>query len=128
MDQLKRHAPKFSCNEEEESTGSKRMKYEERVMPAASGQFASGSTKLLSDYIIPKMASDVVSIVVQSNQTFLRRREDLLKPGNFDTLICCARNMAGYEENDGSSSKKRFKAPATAVHCGYELKRAAMIL
>ncbi|CAB4005606.1 Hypothetical predicted protein [Paramuricea clavata] len=29
--------------------------------------------------------------------------EDLLKPGNFDTLICCARNMAGYEENAASN-------------------------
>jgi hypothetical protein len=168
MDELKRHAPKCPCNEEEESTGSKRMKYEGRVMLAASGQFASGSSKLLSNYVIPKMANDVVSIVVQSDQTILRvgsqqlekrgtekasevsqkmrllgrvvlegrklignekvSLEDLLKPGKFDTLICCARNIAGYEENDGSSSKKRFKAPATAVHCGYELKRAAMIL
>ena len=34
----------------------------------------------------------------------------------------------GYDENDGSTAKKVFKSPATAVHCGYELKRAALLL
>lgn len=53
---------------------------------------------------------------------------ELLKPGRFDTLIECARNISGFEENDGSSSKRTFKAPGTAVHCGYELKRAAVIV
>jgi hypothetical protein len=54
--------------------------------------------------------------------------EYLLKPRQFDILIDCARNIAGYERNDGSSSKKTFRAPATAIHCGYELKRAAVVI
>ena len=32
--------------------------------------------------------------------------ESLLKPGNFDILVSCALSIAGYEENDGSSSKR----------------------
>jgi hypothetical protein len=54
--------------------------------------------------------------------------KDFLKPQEFDTLMHCARTLGGYEENDGSTSKKTFKSPATTVHCGYELKRAALIL
>jgi hypothetical protein len=54
--------------------------------------------------------------------------KELLKSRHFDRLIDCARNMAGFKENDGSSSKKSFKAPGTAVHCGYEIKRAAVII
>ena len=54
--------------------------------------------------------------------------QDLLKPGNFDNLISCARNIASYDESDGTSSKKNFRAPATAIHCGYELKRASVII
>ena len=54
--------------------------------------------------------------------------EDLLKPRHFDTLVQRARKIGGYEENDGTSSKKNFKAPATSVHCGYELKKAAVII
>jgi hypothetical protein len=53
---------------------------------------------------------------------------DLLKPEKFDTLIHCAQTLGGYDESDGSTSKKKFKAPATTVHCGYELKRAALIV
>jgi hypothetical protein len=53
---------------------------------------------------------------------------DLLKPEEFDTLIHCARTLGGYDESDGSTAKKKFKAPATTVHCGYELKRAALIV
>ena len=54
--------------------------------------------------------------------------ENLVKPGNFDILISCALSIPGYEENDRSSSKKNFRAPATAVACGYELKRAAIVI
>ena len=54
--------------------------------------------------------------------------EDLLKPDHFDILIMCAQNIGGYEANDGASSKKNFKSPATSVHCGYELKKAAIII
>ena len=54
--------------------------------------------------------------------------EDLLKPDLFDKLIMCAQNIGGYEANDGTSSKKNFKSPATSVHCGYELKKAAIII
>lgn len=53
---------------------------------------------------------------------------ELLKPHHFDRLIECAKTVAGFQENDGSSSKKNFKVPATAVHAGYELKRAAMVI
>ena len=56
------------------------------------------------------------------------RLEEMLKPAHFDTLIECARNIAGFQENDGRSSSKTFKAPGTAVHCGYEIKRAAVIV
>ena len=54
--------------------------------------------------------------------------QDFLKPQEFDTLMDCARTLGGYDENDGSTAKKVFKSPATAVHCGYELKRAALLL
>ena len=54
--------------------------------------------------------------------------EDLLKPDHFDILIMCAQNIGGYEANDRTSSKKNFKSPATSVHCGYELKKAAIII
>ena len=54
--------------------------------------------------------------------------QSLLKPGNFDILMSCALNIAGYEENDGSSPKKIVSSPATAVACGYELKKAAIII
>ena len=56
------------------------------------------------------------------------RLEEMLKPAHFDTLIECARNIAGFQENDGRLSSKTFKAPGTAVQCGYEIKRAAVIV
>jgi hypothetical protein len=37
--------------------------------------------------------------------------KELLKSRHFDRLIDCARNMAGFEENDGSSSKKVLRPP-----------------
>ena len=54
--------------------------------------------------------------------------EDLLKPDHFVIFIKCAQNIGGYEANDGTSSKKNFKSPATSVHCGNELKKAAIII
>ncbi|CAB3992031.1 uncharacterized protein LOC110455631 [Paramuricea clavata] len=53
---------------------------------------------------------------------------ELLKPGYFDTLVSSCRNIAGYEENDGSTANKSYRAPTTAVHSGYEIKRAAEVL
>ena len=53
---------------------------------------------------------------------------ELLKPQYFDTLVSSCRNIAGYEENNGSTYNKTYRAPATAVHSGYELKRAADVL
>ena len=55
-------------------------------------------------------------------------RSDFRLDPPLDTLIQCARNVFGFEEKDRSSSKKCFKTSGTAIHCGYELKRAAVIV
>ena len=164
--ELWRHAPKCKFRDETIDSSSKRMKYDGKFMLAA-GRFPPGSTKLLSESVLSKMACDSVSIIVQSDETILQlgaqllekrgtekaneisqkmrllgrvlqegrkltaselRLEEMLKPAHFDTLIECARNIAGFQENDGRSSSKTFKAPGTAVHCGYEIKRAAVIV
>lgn len=54
--------------------------------------------------------------------------EDILKPGHFDDLIKCARNLGGYCQKEGSLANKHFKSPSTAVKCGYTLKKAATII
>ena len=54
--------------------------------------------------------------------------DELLKPGHFYILTQCARNISGFEEYDGSLSKKCFKASGISIHSWYELERAAVIV
>ncbi len=37
--------------------------------------------------------------------------KDLLIPSNFDMLMKCSRDIGGYEENDGTSSKRSYHHP-----------------
>ncbi len=54
--------------------------------------------------------------------------KDVLIPSNFDMLMKCARDIGGYEENDGTSSKRSFKSPSTTINCGYEIRNAASVI
>ena len=75
---LWRHAPTCKSKDQEADSSSKRMKYDGKLMLAA-GRFFSGSTKLLSENALSKMACDSVSIIVQSNETILKLGTQLLE-------------------------------------------------
>lgn len=54
---------------------------------------------------------------------------DLLKPGHFDLLITCAKNLGGcHSSANAAPGKKQFKSPSTAIKCGYSMKKAALVL
>ena len=53
--------------------------------------------------------------------------KDVLILSNFD-MMKRARDIGGYEENDGTSSKRSFKSLSTTITCGYEIRTAASII
>ncbi|CAB4013410.1 Hypothetical predicted protein [Paramuricea clavata] len=53
---------------------------------------------------------------------------EILKPGHFDDLIASARSLREYSGTSSAQNTDRFKAPSTAVKCGYALKKAAFVV
>ena len=54
--------------------------------------------------------------------------QDILKPEHFDNIIASARDLGGYSSDSTITSQDRFRAPSTAVKCGYALKKAAFVV
>ena len=130
------------------------MQYEGTLL-LASNNFPKGCSKKLSESVISTMVLDNVSAVVKYENRGIEKvgevtqqmrvlarivlegrkvtenekanLEDFLKPGQFDTLVQCARNLGGYSEEDGALANRQFKSPSTAGKCGYSLKKAALI-
>jgi hypothetical protein len=53
---------------------------------------------------------------------------EILKPGHFDDLIASARSLGRYSGTSSAQNTDRFKAPSTAVKCGYALKKATFVV
>ena len=131
------------------------MQYEGTLLLASNNFPKECSKKKLSESVISTMVLDNVSAVVKYENRGIEKvgevtqqmrvlarivlegrkvtenekanLEDFLKPGQFDTLVQCARNLGGYSEEDGALANRQFKSQSTAGKCGYSLKKAALI-